>query len=174
MMFAVIDIETTGGNYKSAKITEIAILLFDGKKIVRSFETLVNPECPIPPMITKITGISNEMVANAPRFYEIARQIVELTAHRVFVAHNVDFDYGFIRKEFADLGYSFRLKKLCTVQLSRKYFPGLKSYSLGNICPYLGIKIENRHRAGGDARATVQLLSKILEKQNEKENSLFS
>ncbi len=166
-MYAVIDIETTGGSPKSEKITEIAIYISDGKEIVDEFITLVNPEKPIPYFITSLTGITNEMVADAPKFYEIAKQLVELTEDKIFVAHNVSFDYRFIRSEFKSLGYDFNRNNLCTLQLSRRLFPGHRSYSLGNICKDLGINIENRHRAAGDALATVKLLETLLTKCNE-------
>jgi DNA polymerase III subunit epsilon len=166
-MYAVVDIETTGGSPKSEKITEIAIYISDGKEIVDEFISLVNPEKPIPYFITSLTGITNEMVADAPKFYEIAKQLVELTEDKIIVAHNVSFDYRFIRSEFKSLGYDFNRNNLCTLQLSRRLFPGHHSYSLGNICKDLGISIENRHRAAGDALATVKLLEMLLNKCNE-------
>ncbi len=168
-MFAIIDIETTGNNYKYGHITEIAIYQHNGHKITNSFSTLVNPEIDIPYFITRLTGIDNDMVKNAPRFYEIARQVVELTAGRTFVAHNVQFDYRFIKEEFSRLAYSFDRKTLCTVQLARKYLPGYRSYSLGSICNDLGIDITGRHRASGDALATVKLIEMILLKNEEAE-----
>jgi DNA polymerase III subunit epsilon len=161
-MYAVIDIETTGGSPVHEKITEIAIYLYDGNKVTGEFSTLVNPEKNIPYHITALTGISNEMVADAPKFFEIARQIVKLTENCIFVAHNVSFDYGFIHTEFGRLGYNYKRDKLCTVKLSRKLVPGKRSYSLGNICTDLGISIEGRHRAAGDALATVKLLDLLL------------
>jgi DNA polymerase III subunit epsilon len=163
-MFAVIDVETTGAVYKYGKLTEIAIYLHNGTKITNTFQTLLNPEMDIPYFITKLTGINNEMVANAPKFYEIAREIVELTAGRVFVGHNVNFDYKFVKEEFNRLGYDYLRKTLCTVKLARRLLPGHRSYSLGNICSDLNIIIEGRHRAGGDALATVKLLDILLEK----------
>lgn len=166
-MFAIIDIETTGNTYKYGHITEIAIYQHNGHEITNSFSTLVNPEIDIPYYITKLTGIDNEMVKNAPRFFEIARQVVELTAGRTFIAHNVQFDYRFIKEEFSRLSYSFNRKTLCTVQLARKFLPGYRSYSLGSICNELGIVIESRHRAAGDALATVKLFEKILLKNEE-------
>lgn len=168
-MFAIIDIETTGNSYKYGHITEIAIYQHNGHKITNSFSSLVNPEIDIPFYITKLTGIDNNMVKNAPRFFEIARQVVELTAGRTFVAHNVQFDYKFIKEEFSRLAYSFDRKTLCTVQLARKFLPGYRSYSLGSICNDLGINIEGRHRAAGDALATVKLFEKILLKNEESE-----
>lgn len=161
-MFAIVDIETTGGSPVNSRITEIAIFLFDGKQVVDEFTTLINPECYIPPNITRLTGITNEMVANAPRFYEVARRIVEITDGATFVAHNVPFDYKFIQTEFKRLGYDYNRPTLCTVRLSRKYMPGYPSYSLGTICDSLGISINGRHRAAGDALATVKLFQELL------------
>ncbi len=163
-MYAVIDIETTGGSARHERITEIAVYIHDGKTIVDEYATLVNPERNIPYFITSLTGITNEMVEDAPKFYEVARKIVELTEGNVFVAHNARFDYSFIRQEFGMLGYNFRRPLLDTVSLSRKLLPGHRSYSLGNLCKDLGIEISGRHRASGDAMATVRLLELLLEK----------
>ncbi|MEQ8417957.1 MAG: exonuclease domain-containing protein [Imperialibacter sp.] len=165
-MYAIIDIETTGGNAQFSKITEIAIYVHDGSQVVDEFTTLINPECNIPPFITKLTGITNDMVEDAPRFFEVAKKIVEITEGKIFVAHNVNFDYGFVRHEFKRLGYEFKRDTLCTVKLSRKILPGKSSYSLGNLCKSLGIEIENRHRAGGDAFATVKLIEILLQTDN--------
>ena len=162
-MYAIVDIETTGGSPKSEKITEIAIFIHDGKKVVDEFVTLINPEKKIPYYITQLTGIDNEMVARAPKFYEVARRIVEITQDKVFVAHNVNFDYNFVRNEFKQLGYDFQRDKLCTVQLSRKLIPGKRSYGLGNLCQSLGIQINGRHRAAGDALATVKLFDILMD-----------
>lgn len=162
-MYAIIDVETTGGNPQYSKITEIAIYVYDGTRIVDEFVSLINPECNIPPFITKLTGITNEMVEDAPKFFEVARQIVELTEGKIFVAHNASFDYGFVRSEFRRLGFDYKRDTLCTVKLSRKIIPGRSSYSLGNLCRTLGIEIENRHRAGGDALATVKLVELLLQ-----------
>lgn len=165
-MFAVIDIETTGGSPVTEKITEIAIYIHDGLTIVDEYVTLVNPEVTIPYFITGLTGITNEMVADAPRFYEIARKIVEMTEDRIFVAHNVSFDYSFIRQEFRTLGYDFTRKTLDTIRLARQVVPGLPSYSLGKLCASMGIPLNNRHRAGGDALATVRLLEELLNRDH--------
>lgn len=162
-MYAIIDIETTGGSPDHSKITEIAIILHDGTKVIDEYSTLINPECTIPYQITQITGITNEMVSNAPPFYEVAKKIVELTEGAVFVAHNVGFDYSFVRAAFKELGYPYHRKTLCTVRMSRVAFPGLSSYSLGRLCSDLNIHISNRHRALGDAKATAILFDKILE-----------
>ncbi|MEL6556798.1 MAG: exonuclease domain-containing protein [Bacteroidota bacterium] len=157
-MYAVIDIETTGGNLKSGKITEVAIFIHDGISVIDEFVSLVNPECFIPAHITNLTGITNEMVKRAPKFYEIAKKIVEITENMVFVAHNASFDYGFIKEEFSRLGYNYERNTLCTVKFSRKVLPGFPSYSLGEICKHFDISINGRHRAGGDALATTKLL----------------
>src|SRR5690606_20698908 len=133
MIYSVIDVETTGGNPKSSKITEIAIYRHDGEKVIDAFVSLVNPETPIPDFVSKLTGIRDDMVVNAPKFYEIARKIVEFTKDTVFVAHNVGFDYGMVRSEFRRLGYDFRLPQLCTIRLSRHFIPNQESYSLGKL-----------------------------------------
>lgn len=169
-MFSIIDIETTGNSYKYGKITEIAIYQHNGERITDSFSTLINPEIDIPYFITELTGIDNDMVTNAPKFYEVAKTIVEMTMGRTFIAHNVSFDYKFIREEFARLGYEFNRKTMCTVQLSRKHIPGHRSYSLGKLCSELGIKIDGRHRAAGDALATVKLFEIILQKNRDSGN----
>jgi DNA polymerase-3 subunit epsilon len=163
-VFAIIDIETCGGKFefRKGRITEICIVRHDGLAVVDVFTTLINPECQIMPYFTKITGITNDMVADAPKFHEVAQKILELTEGCVFVAHNVSFDYGFIRDEFHSLGYAYKRETLCTVRLSRKLIPGKISYSLGHLCAALGIEIFGRHRAEGDAVATAQLFELLL------------
>ena len=163
-MFAIIDIETTGNKYNFGKITEIAIFQHNGQKVTGSYSTLINPEMDIPFFITRLTGIDNNMVKDAPKFYEVAKKIIELTQGHTFIAHNVSFDYKFIREEYKRLGYDYSKKTLCTVKLSRKLLPGHKSYSLGKLCSDLGIEINGRHRAAGDALATVKLFEILLEK----------
>lgn len=163
--YAIIDIETTGGRANRDRITEIAIILHDGEKEIDRFESLINPERAIPYNITKITGIDDEMVADAPKFYEIAKQVVQMTEGAVFVAHNVRFDYGFIKEEFARLGFCYTRKQLCTVRLSRKAFPGLRSYALGNLIKYFDIQVKDRHRAMADTQATVEVFERILQKE---------
>src|SRR4030043_1745465 len=155
-MYTIVDIETTGGSPQTEKITEIAIIEYDGNRIVHEYSTLINPEKEIPYHIIALTGITNEMVATAPKFFEVAKEIVELTKDRIFVAHNSSFDYSFLKSEFKQLGYEFKRDQLCTVRLSRKLIPGLRSYSLGKICDDLKIHIQNRHRAAGDALATAR------------------
>ena len=161
-MYAIIDIETTGGNAARERITEIAIIIHDGGSIVNEYSTLINPECKIPPFITRLTGISDEMLRDAPKFYEVARNIVEITEGCTFVAHNAAFDYSFVKQEFLNLGYKYKRPVLCTVKMARKLLPGYKSYGLGNICNSLGINITSRHRAAGDALATVKLFERLL------------
>jgi DNA polymerase-3 subunit epsilon len=161
-MYAIVDIETTGGHAAAYGITEIAVYIHDGTRVVKHFETLVNPYQLIPRYITALTGIDNDMVASAPGFEEIAETLFELLNDQVFIAHNVNFDYSFIRHHLKAAGYELTTKKLCTVRLGRKVFPGLPSYSLGNLCRSLDLPIENRHRAGGDAKATVKLFEHCL------------
>uniref|UniRef100_UPI0040488D91 exonuclease domain-containing protein n=1 Tax=Mariniflexile sp. TaxID=1979402 RepID=UPI0040488D91 len=159
MRYAIIDVETTG---KGNRITEISIFKYDGKQVVDEFTTLVNLEAFIPVYITALTGIDNGLVANAPTFGEIAANILDITEGCIFVAHNVNFDYNVIRGEFKLLGLDFNRKKLCTVRLSRTLFPGHKSYSLGKLCKSLSIDLVDRHRARGDAAATVTLFERLL------------
>ena len=161
-MYAIVDVETTGLSPKYEKLIDIALVIYDGKKIVDEFYTLINPEKIIPANITRLTGITNDMVREAPKFWEIARDIVLMTEGNIFVAHNVNFDYRFVQSEFAELGYDFKMKKLCTLKLSRKLLPGKKSYSLGNLCGELGFGVDNRHRAYGDARATATLFQHLM------------
>lgn len=167
MIYTIIDVETTGGNPKSSKITEIAIFKHNGTTIIDKFVSLVNPESEIPEFIVRLTGISNEMVADAPKFYEIAKQITEFTDGCIFVAHNVGFDYSMIRSEFRSLGFDFRRSHLCTVKASRRLLPGSESYSLGKLVRNFGITISERHRAEGDALATSELFTLLIEKDTE-------
>lgn len=160
--YAIVDIETTGGIPGRDRITEIAIVVYNGQTIVDTFSSLINPERSIPFGITRITGITDDMVADAPKFYEVAKKIVGMTENAIFVAHNVRFDYNFLREEFNSLGYTFTRKQLCTVVLSRKSFPGLRSYSLGNLIRHFNIHVNNRHRALDDALATTDILGRIL------------
>lgn len=164
-MFAIIDIETCGSKFefRRGRITEICILKHDGLSVTEKFTTLINPECNISPYFTGLTGITNEMVADAPKFHEVAAKILEMTEGCIFVAHNVGFDYGFIKEEFSSLGYKYKRDTLCTVRLSRKLLPKRISYSLGHLCASLGIEIFGRHRAEGDAVATAQLFDLLIQ-----------
>jgi DNA polymerase III subunit epsilon len=166
-MYAIVDIETTGSYASANGITEVAIYVFDGKKVVEKFETLINPRQPIPRYIQSFTGITDEMVANAPEFENVAENISRLLNENIFIAHNVNFDYSFLKSHLLRAGHDLKSKKLCTVRLSRRIFPGFSSYSLGNLCRSLEIDINNRHRAGGDAEATVKVFSKLLENDKE-------
>lgn len=163
-MYSIIDIETTGLKPGHSKIIEVAIVNHDGKKVLESWSSLVNPGCDIQYFITKLTGINNQMVASAPCFSEISEKIIEMTKESVFVAHNVSFDYGFLKTELEENGHIFNRKKLCTVRLGRKIIPGHKSYSLGKITKDLGIKLNNAHRAMGDTLATVELFERYMAK----------
>ena len=164
--YAIVDIETTGGRASRHRITEIGIVIFDGEQVTETFQSLINPESYIPAGIVELTGITQEMVTDAPKFHEVARRIVELTQDRVFVAHNARFDYGFLREEFGRLGYTFSRKQLCTVRLARKCLPGLRSYSLGNLIKHFGWEVDARHRALADAKATTELLKLCLSSQD--------
>ncbi|MBL7886700.1 MAG: GIY-YIG nuclease family protein [Flavobacterium sp.] len=168
-MYAILDIETTGGQFNEEGITEIAIYKFDGREVVDQFISLVNPEKEIQPFVVKLTGINNAMLRSAPKFYEVAKRIIEITQDCILVAHNTSFDYRILRTEFTRLGYDFIRPTLCTVELSKKLIPGMDSYSLGKLVRALGIPVTDRHRASGDAIATVKLFKLLLSKDVEKE-----
>ncbi|PWG04504.1 exonuclease domain-containing protein [Polaribacter aquimarinus] len=163
-MYAILDIETTGGKFNEEGITEIAIYKFDGHDIVDQFISLVNPEKTIQEFVVKLTGINNKMLRNAPKFYEVAKRIIEITSNCILVAHNTAFDYRILCTEFDRLGYEFNKNTLCTVELSQKLILDQPSYSLGKLTKSLGIPMSDRHRASGDALATVQLFKLLLEK----------
>lgn len=167
-MYAIVDIETTGGKFNEEGITEIAIYRHDGHQIVDQFSSLVNPERPIQAFVASLTGINNNMLRQAPKFYEVAKRIVEITDNAVLVAHNAQFDYRILRTEFTRLGYEFERRTICTVELSKKLLPGHASYSLGKLTRALGIPISDRHRAQGDAQATVKLFQLLLDRDHEK------
>ena len=168
MIFAVVDIETTGGYAAANGIIEISIQVVEDGVVTESFDTLINPNKTIPRYIQAFTGINNDMVAGAPQFEDVAEKIYHLLHDKIFVAHNVNFDYSFVKAHLAAYGYTLNTKKLCTVRLARQIFPGFPSYSLGNLCTLLEIDLVNRHRAGGDAAATVILLQKLLMQDEEK------
>ena len=167
-MYAILDIETTGGQFNEEGITEIAIYKFDGHEIVDQFVSLVNPEIPIQPFVVNLTGINNAMLRSAPKFFEVAKRIIEITNDCVLVAHNASFDYRILRTEFRRLGYDFNQKTLCTVELSKQLLPEQTSHSLGKLVRALGIPMADRHRASGDALATVKLFQLLLAKDTEK------
>ncbi|HEY0740740.1 MAG TPA: exonuclease domain-containing protein [Chryseosolibacter sp.] len=166
-MYAIVDIETTGGYAANHRITEIAIYHHDGMQVTDTFHTLINPGRNIPYYITGLTGITSEMVFSAPTFEMVANDIFAKLDGKVFVAHNAHFDYSFLKKEFESVGINWQSKKLCTVRLSRKIIPGLRSYSLGSLAESLGIAITNRHRAGGDAAATVRIFDQLLQRDRD-------
>jgi len=159
--YVVVDIETTGGRADAHRITEIGAVKLRGDTVIGEWSSLINPERSIPKFIVGLTGITDSMVADAPRFEEIADSFREFVGEAVFVAHRVKFDHGFIRAEFQRLGQEFRCPTLCTVVSMRRYFPGLPSYGLGPLCATLGIPLESHHRALCDARATAELLKRI-------------
>ncbi|MCK0157171.1 GIY-YIG nuclease family protein [Cellulophaga sp. F20128] len=167
-MYVILDIETTGGKYNEEGITEIAIHRFDGHKVVDKFISLINPEKEIQPFVVKLTGINDKMLRTAPKFHEVAKRIVEITEDAVLVAHNAQFDYRILRTEFRRLGYNFERKTLCTVNLSKELIPDMESYSLGKLVRSLGIPVSDRHRANGDALATLQLFKLLLAKDSDK------
>ena len=167
-MYAILDIETTGGKFNEEGITEIAIYKFDGHTIVDKFISLVNPEKKIQDFVVKLTGIKNKMLKNAPKFFEVAKRIVEITEDCILVAHNTSFDYRILKTEFKRLGFKFNRNTLCTVELSQQLIDNQDSYSLGKLTKSLGIPMSDRHRASGDALATVQLFKLLLEKDTEK------
>lgn len=168
-MFAIVDLETTGSKPSTDRVIEIGVVLHNGSEIEGTYSWLINPECGIPPYIQGMTGITSEMVRSAPKFYEVAKEIVELTEGRIFVAHNVRFDYSFLKAEFSSLGYNFQRKCLCTVRLSKKHLPQYKSHSLGKLAEAMGIPIpkEERHRALGDAIATAKIFDIMLNERGE-------
>lgn len=168
-MYAILDIETTGGKYNEEGITEIAIYQHNGQIVTDQFISLVNPERPIQPFVEKLTGINSKMLRNAPRFFEVAKRIIQITENCLIVAHNTDFDYRILRTEFKRLGYNFEKNSLCTVSLSQELLPDMESYKLGKLVRSLGIPISDRHRAQGDALATVKLFELLLEKDSGKE-----
>jgi DNA polymerase-3 subunit epsilon len=167
-MYTVLDIETTGGKYNEEGITEIAIHKYDGHEVVDTFISLINPEKPIQPFVVKLTGINDKMLRTAPKFHEVAKRIVEITENTTIIAHNAQFDYRILRTEFRRLGYNFERKTLCTVELSQKLLPEAESYSLGKLVRSLGIAVSDRHRANGDALATLKLFKLLLAKDVEK------
>ncbi|NYJ27085.1 exonuclease domain-containing protein [Allomuricauda sp. ARW1Y1] len=167
-MYAILDIESTGGKYNEEGITEIAIHRFDGHQVVDKFICLINPEREIQPFVAKLTGINNKMLRSAPKFHEVAKRIVEITEGTVLVAHNAQFDYRILRTEFRRLGYDFQRKTLCTVDLSKQLIPEAESHSLGKLARSLGIPMSDRHRANGDALATLKLFKLLLDKDSDK------
>ncbi|MGV0925204.1 exonuclease domain-containing protein [Empedobacter tilapiae] len=167
-MYAILDVEATGGKVGEESIIEIAIYKYDGKEIVDQFISLVNPEKKIDQYVQKLTHISDKMVLSAPKFHEIAKRIVEITDDCILVGHNVMFDYRMLKQEFDRLGYNYEKEWIDTFEYSEKLIPGLPSYSLGKLCQSLGIVVTDRHRASGDARATIALFKMLIDKDSQK------
>ena len=168
-MYTIVDLEATGGKFNEESIIEIAIYKFDGVSITDQFISLVNPEKEIHPYVEKLTGISSKMLKTAPKFHEIAKRVIEITSDSVLVAHNAQFDYRILQLEFKRLGFDFSMKSICTVILSQELLPEQESYKLGRLSRSLGIPIKDRHRASGDALATVELFKILLEKDVKQE-----
>ena len=163
-MYTIVDLETTGGKFNEESIIEVAAYRFDGVKITDQFISLVNPQRDIHPYVEKLTGITSKMVKTAPKFHEVAKRIIEITSDSILVAHNAQFDYRILQLEFKRLGFEFSMKSLCTVILSQELLPEQESYKLGRLSRSLGIPLKERHRASGDALATVELLKILIEK----------
>ena len=168
-MYSVIDIESNGAGFRKESIIEIAVYKYDGHEIVDQFMSLVNPDSDITPFVQKLTGITPKMVRTAPRFHEIAKRVVEMTAGTTLVGHNIEFDYRMLRQEFKRLGYDYRINTLDTIPLAKKLIPEAESYSLGKLVKSLGIPLVDHHRAAGDARATLDLFKLLIIKDKDSE-----
>jgi DNA polymerase-3 subunit epsilon len=167
VLYAIVDIETTGSYAAGNGITEIAIIIHDGREALHSWQSLVNPNRSIPRFIQQLTGIDDDMVAGAPAFAEVAEHIHGLLQDKIFVAHNVNFDYSFVKHHLGRYGFQLDARKLCTVRLARKITPGFRKYSLGMLCHQLGIPHEDQHRAYGDAHATSLLFAHLVANDTE-------
>lgn len=161
-MYAIVDIETTGGYATEGCITEIAIVLHNGKEIEGKYETLIKPNHSINWYVQKMTGITNALVASAPSFEDVAEHIYNLLKDRIFIAHNVNFDYSFVIQHLKAAGFVIDVPKICTIKLSRKLFPGLPKYGLGSLARHFNIANAARHRAAGDAMATSKLFEILV------------
>lgn len=170
-MYCVLDIESTGGPFGKEAMMEIAVFRYDGDEVVDQLISLVHPHRRVQPFVSKMTGITEKMLARAPRFEELAKRLVQITEEAVLVGHNIDFDYRMLRQEFARLGYQFERKTLDTIKLAEELIPGLKSYGLNAICEELDIYRKNKHRAESDARATLELFEVLQHKDRQKKIS---
>lgn len=168
-MYSVIDIEGNGAGFRQESIIEVAIYRYDGHEIVDQFISLVNPESDITSFVQKLTGITPKMVKTAPKFHEIARRVIEITEGTTLVGHNIDFDYRMLRQSFKRLGYDYKINILDTIPLAKKLIPDAESYSLGKLVKSLGIPLVEQHRAGGDARATLDLFKLLISKDTDNE-----
>ena len=168
-MYTIVDLETTGGKFNEESIIEVAAYKFNGTEITDQFISLVNPVRDIHPYVEKLTGITSKMVKTAPKFHEIAKRVIEITSDSILVAHNAQFDYRILQLEFKRLGYEFSMKSLCTVILSQELLPEQESFKLGKLSRSLGIPLKDRHRASGDALATLELFKILMEKDVKQE-----
>ena len=164
MKFAVVDLETTGGKPADGRITEVGVVLMDDTRVENTFQTLVDPGMPIQPFVQRLTGITDEMVQGKPQFSSIADELMELLQDRIFVAHNVQFDSHFMMTEMKRCAIKYDPPRLCTVKLSRRFFPGLPSYSLHNLTESLSLPDFKHHRALDDALAAAEILKMVFEK----------
>jgi DNA polymerase-3 subunit epsilon len=163
MQFAVVDLETTGGSASHDRIVEVGIVWFENGSVTREYRQLINPERHIPWNVSQIHGITDAMVENQPTFPDVAEEIFDLTADRIFVAHNVQFDYGFLKESFRRCGMDFERRRICTVRFSKKLNPGQRKHSLKTLCHVYGIENERAHRALEDAKATALVLGNLLQ-----------
>lgn len=172
-MYCILDIESSGGAFGKEAIIEIALYRYDGDKIVDQLISLVHPHVSVQPFVSRMTGITPKMLQRAPRFHEIAKRIVEITEGCILVGHNVPFDYRMLRQEFLRLGYPFELSTIDTIDLSKELIPGLQAYGLDKMCKELNITNTAKHRADGDALATLELFKILIEKDEKKEISIL-
>jgi len=159
-----LDIETTGGSAYGCRVLEVGALRVEDNKVVATYSQLIHPEEPIPPFITGITGIDDAMVADAPTFDKIESELNRFLDGALFVAHNVGFDYGFIKQEHRRLGRDWNMDRMCTVRLSRALYPGERRHSLSHVIERHGYKVEKRHRAYDDAEVLARFYFDSLEK----------
>jgi len=172
-IYTIIDIETTGGKFNEEKITEIAIFKIHKDGNISKYHKLINPQKKIQPFVEKLTGLNNEMLEKKPVFNKISQEINHFTEGCIFIAHNVKFDYRVLKKEFSRIGVNFQRNLLCTIELSKAIFPDMKSYSLGKLVKSLGIEMKNRHRADGDAQATLDLFIMLKNNISQEELNKF-
>lgn len=172
-VFAVLDIESSGGPFGKEAIIEIAVFRYDGDEVTDQLISLVHPHREVQKYVSKMTGITPKMLMRAPRFHEIAKRLIEITEGAVLVGHNVDFDYRMLRQEFARLGYVYEREALDTIKLAEELIPDLPSYGLDKVCDELGIFRTNKHRAESDARATLELFKILKEKDQRKSISIM-
>lgn len=163
--FAVVDVETTGTSPgDGARMTEVAVMQVDGGTLTREYSTLLDPARPIPDWVSRLTGITDEMVEDAPSFGEVASDVRSLLEDRIFVAHNASFDWRFVSEEMRRASSLLPVgPRLCTLRLARRALPDLDRRGLDALASYYGVEVEDRHRAAGDARATVTILNRLLE-----------